>query len=219
MYYADFFLYIHEAEHIGQQRVTNPAAALPVASWYGVRVHLVITVMHLKPSHIQLLLITLSLQQTSASSILGFGRVGGRSHHLVILRIGQELIDRGHTFTLLISEQDHEKLFPSLLDGAETKAVNIVTFAGPGPSPLSSQDLMPENLIMVMGQLITLHYCRTVLVMVLPLLVSHCTCVSACLRLQTDDTYLQCTLSVQTVCLLLAAPMGAYGRQPCSSCM
>lgn len=122
---------------MASHRVAN-LAALAVSGCYTytrVRVHLIIMIMHLKPFCAQLLPITLSLlrQGTSASSVLGFGRVGGRSHHLVLLRIGQELIDRGHTFTLLISVHDHEKLFPSMLDRAEVKAVNIVTFAGPPP--------------------------------------------------------------------------------------
>lgn len=96
-------------------------------------------IMHQKLSK-TVLMITLALlvPQTSASSVLGFGRVGGRSHHLVLLRIGQELIDRGHTFTLLISVHDHDKLPPSMLDREEAKGVKVVTFAGPVPPPLSS---------------------------------------------------------------------------------
>lgn len=115
--------------------------------------------MHLKPFNIQLLSITLSLllPQTSASSVLGVGRVGGRSHHLILLRIGQELIDRGHTFTLLISVHDHDKLPPSMLDTEQAKGVKFVTFTGPMPPPLSSHgwlaiDQVQKNPIGVYGQ-------------------------------------------------------------------
>lgn len=80
------------------------------------------------------LLVVISLRLTmisltEASSILGFGLIGGRSYQLTILRIGREMSDRGHNFTLLTSV--HEKLSPSMLDRAGAKDVHMVTFDGP----------------------------------------------------------------------------------------
>lgn len=199
--------YILRQKITASQRGYKPsssAASVELSQSTGVPVHLVIMTMHVKPFIVHLLSITLSLllPQTSASSVLGFGRVGGRSHHRVILRIGLELIDRGHTFTLLISERDHEKLFPSMLDRAETRAVNIVTFAGPAPSPVSSQDLVPEDLHEVMGQLIILHHCITVLVMV-PLAASLTLYMCKCLKLQTGDKYLHTVFFLQHLMALM----------------
>lgn len=76
-----------------------------------------------------LVAVLLGLSSVGASSILGFGLVGGRSHQLTILRIGRELIDRGHSFTLLTSV--HEKLSPSMLDRVGARNVRIMTFDGP----------------------------------------------------------------------------------------
>ena len=60
----------------------------------------------------------------SASSILAFATVGARSHQLGMLKIGEELVRRGHRFTLLLSSEEaaHTYLVPNMTS---------VTFHGP----------------------------------------------------------------------------------------
>ena len=63
----------------------------------------------------------------NASSILAFATVGVRSHQLGMLRIGEELVRRGHQFTLLLSSQ--ELLAKEL--SISVSNITIVTFMGP----------------------------------------------------------------------------------------
>ena len=62
-------------------------------------------------------------------SILGYAAIGARSHQYCMLRIGQELAARGHTFTLLISDQ--ENLSVNELGSKAFPGLNIVAFSGP----------------------------------------------------------------------------------------
>ncbi len=64
-----------------------------------------------------------------AGSILGFAAIGARSHQYCMLRIGQELAARGHTFTLLVS--DLENLSIHELGSKAFPGLNIVPFKGP----------------------------------------------------------------------------------------
>lgn len=64
-----------------------------------------------------------------AGSILGFAAIGARSHQYCMLRIGQELAARGHTFTLLVS--DLENLSIHELGSKAFSGLNIVSFSGP----------------------------------------------------------------------------------------
>ena len=48
-----------------------------------------------------------SLQSCScSSSILGLAPIGARSHLMNVLRVGQELVERGHSFALVHSTSD-----------------------------------------------------------------------------------------------------------------
>lgn len=53
-----------------------------------------------------LFLLLVCLTCIEASSILGCATVGARSHHMNVLRIGRELVGRGHNFTMLVSSTD-----------------------------------------------------------------------------------------------------------------
>lgn len=50
------------------------------------------------------------------------------SHHMNILRIGQQLASRGHTFTLLLSAQEHYS--HSVLDRRLSENVRILLYEG-----------------------------------------------------------------------------------------
>lgn len=74
-------------------------------------------------------LILIGLQWVGAHSILGFAVMAGVSHQLNVLKIGHELADRGHEFSMLLSSQDAigidtitKHAFPGL---------KMVTFSGP----------------------------------------------------------------------------------------
>lgn len=72
--------------------------------------------------------ITLTTSNVHGMSILAVAAVGARSHQFRVLRIGQALAARGHSFTL-ISDQDGlglDKLGSTALVG-----LDIVTFRGP----------------------------------------------------------------------------------------
>ena len=64
-----------------------------------------------------------------AASILGFALVGGQGHQLPMLRAGQELASRGHSFTMLISE--HDEITRDLLTSKAFPGLNLLTFQGP----------------------------------------------------------------------------------------
>ncbi|DBA85796.1 TPA: UDP-glucuronosyltransferase 2A1 [Trebouxia sp. C0004] len=64
-----------------------------------------------------------------ADSILGYAAIGARSYQYCMLRIGQELAARGHTFTLLVS--DLENLSVNELGSKGFPGLNIVAFSGP----------------------------------------------------------------------------------------
>ena len=61
------------------------------------------------------------------SSILGFSMVGTSSHQMLLLKIGQELITRGHTFSLLVSAYDAMSL--QVVFGVSH--IQVLTFQGP----------------------------------------------------------------------------------------
>ncbi|DBA88869.1 TPA: hypothetical protein ACH3X2_000114 [Trebouxia sp. C0005] len=69
------------------------------------------------------------MPDVQAASILGFAAIGARSHQYCMLRIGQELSARGHTFTLLVS--DLENLSVLELGSKAFPGLNVVAFSGP----------------------------------------------------------------------------------------
>jgi len=76
-----------------------------------------------------LALLATDMPDVQAGSILGFAAIGARSHQYCMLRIGQELAARGHTFTLLVS--DLENLSVHELGSKAFPGLNIVAFSGP----------------------------------------------------------------------------------------
>ena len=54
----------------------------------------------------QLLLAISTLQTIHAASILCVGSPAARSHYMNLLRVGQELQSRNHSFTVLVSSED-----------------------------------------------------------------------------------------------------------------
>lgn len=75
------------------------------------------------------LLVTSHLIASEAASILGFAIVGGTSHQASLARIGLELIQRGHKFTLLLSSED--ELSHSRLAYDPFSLLNVLNFSGP----------------------------------------------------------------------------------------
>lgn len=72
-----------------------------------------------------LAVLLISLPDVHASSILAFSVTTAASHHLQVIRIGQELIERGHNFTLLISSAEVNR---HILDTAQARGCHIVEF-------------------------------------------------------------------------------------------
>lgn len=64
-----------------------------------------------------------------AASILGFALVGGQGHQLPMLRVGQELASRGHSFSMLISE--HDEITKELLTSKAFPGLELLMFKGP----------------------------------------------------------------------------------------
>ena len=64
-----------------------------------------------------------------AASILGFAIVGGTSHQASLARIGLELVDRGHNFTLLLSSED--VLSHTRLAYGPFRSLTVLNFSGP----------------------------------------------------------------------------------------
>ena len=60
-------------------------------------------------------------------NVLAFACSGSKSHQMISLRIGQELVARGHRCSILISDAD--ELSKSILEGAQ--GVRLLTFKGP----------------------------------------------------------------------------------------
>lgn len=61
------------------------------------------------------------------SSILGFSMVGTSSHQMLLLKIGQELVNRGHTFSLLVTTYDTMSL--QVVSGVSN--IQVLMFQGP----------------------------------------------------------------------------------------
>lgn len=70
-----------------------------------------------------------SFVTSRSASILGFSIVGGTSHQAAIARIGLELVERGHNFSLLLSSED--ELSHSRLAHNPFGALNVLNFSGP----------------------------------------------------------------------------------------
>ena len=54
---------------------------------------------------------------------------GGRSHHMNIVRIGQELAERGHNFSMLVSDKDD--IGTETLSSKGFPGLQVHTFRGP----------------------------------------------------------------------------------------
>ena len=75
------------------------------------------------------LLLISRLVGSRAASILGFSLVGSTSHQAPLGRIGLELTQRGHKFTVLLSSQD--ELSHSRLAYDPFGGLNVLNFSGP----------------------------------------------------------------------------------------
>ena len=64
-----------------------------------------------------------------AKSILGCATVGARSHHMNVLKIGKELTDRDHDFTMLVSSTDSISL--DTVGARGFPGLRVVQFKGP----------------------------------------------------------------------------------------
>lgn len=76
-----------------------------------------------------LFLLLVCLTCIEASSILGCATVGARSHHMNVLRIGRELVGRGHNFTMLVSSTDAISL--DTVGSRGFPGLHVVQFKGP----------------------------------------------------------------------------------------
>ena len=65
----------------------------------------------------------------NASKILGVATIGARSHTMNLVRIGRELAERGHTFSMLISQFD--SIGAETLDARTFSGLHVITFHGP----------------------------------------------------------------------------------------
>ena len=62
-----------------------------------------------------------------AQNVLGFANTGCYSHQMLIRKIGEELVLRGHQFAMLVSEAD--EIGGEALAG--TSGMRVIRFAGP----------------------------------------------------------------------------------------
>jgi len=76
-----------------------------------------------------LVLLAFCARWCSASSVLGVATIGARSHTMNVVRIGRELVERGHNFSMLISESDN--IGAETLDARAFPGLKIITFRGP----------------------------------------------------------------------------------------
>lgn len=72
-----------------------------------------------------LAVLLLSPPAVHASSILAFAVTSAASHHLQLIKIGQELVNRGHNFTLLISSAEMNR---HIFDEAQLHGLRILEF-------------------------------------------------------------------------------------------
>lgn len=66
---------------------------------------------------------------TEAHSILGCAVVGARSHHMNVLKIGEQLVNQGHNFTMLVSSSDTISL--DTVGARGFPGLNVIQFEGP----------------------------------------------------------------------------------------
>lgn len=66
---------------------------------------------------------------TEAHSILGCAVVGARSHHMNVLKIGEQLVSQGHNFTMLVSSTDTISL--DTVGARGFPGLNVIRFKGP----------------------------------------------------------------------------------------
>ncbi len=86
--------------------------------------------MDLFVSRLQLFaLLTTCVMLCDASKILGVATIGARSHTMNLVRIGRELAERGHTFSMLISQFD--TIGAETLDARTFPGLHVITFDGP----------------------------------------------------------------------------------------
>ena len=72
-----------------------------------------------------LAVLLLSPPAVHASSILAFAVTSAASHHLQLIKIGRELVNRGHNFTLLISSAEMNR---HIFDEAQLHGLRILEF-------------------------------------------------------------------------------------------
>ena len=79
-------------------------------------------------AHFVFLLLTL-IRCVDSGSILGFAVMAGVSHQLNVLKIGHELANRGHNFSILLSSTDAIGI--STVTTNAFPGLGILTFEGP----------------------------------------------------------------------------------------
>ena len=79
-----------------------------------------------------LLIVALLIELTrsaTAASIISISLPGARSHQMNVLRIGRELSERGHEFTVLVSRVD--TILQDLLRSRSFPALRVIEYDGP----------------------------------------------------------------------------------------
>lgn len=74
-------------------------------------------------------LLVVLTRTATAASILSISSPGARSHQMNLLRIGRELSERGHTFTVLVSRVD--TILQDLLRSRSFSNLKIIEYRGP----------------------------------------------------------------------------------------
>ena len=78
---------------------------------------------------LQLVLLGACVMHSSTSSILGVATIGARSRTMNVVRLGRELVECGHSFTMLISE--HDVIGAQTVNARTFPGLNTVSFKGP----------------------------------------------------------------------------------------
>ena len=74
-------------------------------------------------------LLVVLTRTATAASILSISSPGARSHQMNLLRIGRELSERGHTFTVLVSRVD--TILQDILRSRSFPNLKIIEYRGP----------------------------------------------------------------------------------------
>ena len=101
---------------------------------------------------LQLILLLALCRRSTGSSVLGVAAFGARSHYMLMLRLGQELAERGHTFAILVSDSDAINLDTVKL--RSFPGLQVFAFKGP-PENLAAHSTRVPKKVLVTGQAVT----------------------------------------------------------------